>query len=160
MGRYLYLSFITIVSLLTTIVCQATFASGNPPAQTSSIGQRADADVIYVRAVQDGESTWTFHVTVRHPDTGWEDFADGWDVLTPDGKVIKTKLSIKFTRDLTHPHVNEQPFTRKQSNIVIPPGITKVRVRAHDSVDGFGGREVLVDLTVSSGPDFRVEHRQ
>jgi len=159
MGRYSYLSFITIVGLLITIVCQATFASDNPPAQTS-IDRRADAGVIYVRAVQDGENTWTFHVTVRHRDTGWEDFADGWDVLTPDGKVVKTELTGQFTRVLLHPHVNEQPFTRSQSNIVIPSGIAKVRVRAHDLVDGFGGREVLVDLTVSSGPDFEVEHRQ
>jgi hypothetical protein len=53
--------------------------------------------------------------------------------------------------------VNEQPFTRSQSGIVIPPGVTQVRVRAHDLVDGYSGREVLVDLTVSSGPDFEVE---
>ncbi|MCD6298768.1 MAG: hypothetical protein J7M30_16620 [Deltaproteobacteria bacterium] len=58
----------------------------------------------------------------------------------------------------TLPDVKEQPFTRSQSGIVIPPGVTRVRVRAHDLVDGFGGREVLVDLTVSSGPDFKVEH--
>ena len=43
-----------------------------------------------------------------------------------------------------HPHVDEQPFTRSQRGIVIPPGVTQVRVRAHDLVDGFGGREVLV----------------
>jgi hypothetical protein len=108
--------------------------------------------------VQDTESTWTFYVTVRHPDTGWEDFADGWDVLTPDGAVIKPDSSGQFTRELLHPHVNEQPFTRSQRGIVIPPGVTRVRVRAHDLVDGFGGREVLVDLTVNSGPDFEVEH--
>jgi hypothetical protein len=31
-----------------------------------------------------------------------------------------------------------------------------VRVRAHDLVDGYGGREVVVDLVQSSGPDFEV----
>jgi hypothetical protein len=29
-------------------------------------------------------------------------------------------------------------------------------VRAHDLVDGFGGKEVLVDLTVDSGANFEV----
>ena len=62
-----------------------------------------------------------------------------------------------FTRLLLHPHVGEQPFTRSQSGIVIPPGIIKVTVRAHDLVDGYGGRQILVDLTVESSPDFKIE---
>jgi hypothetical protein len=33
----------------------------------------------------------------------------------------------------------------------------QVRVRAHDLVDGFGGREVVVDLAVPSGENFEVE---
>lgn len=119
----------------------------------------ANADVEYVRAVQASDGSWTFHVTVRHPDTGWEDYADGWDVLTPDGTVIKPDPSSPFTRLLLHPHETEQPFTRSQSSIAIPADVTQVRVRAHDLVDGFGGREVVVDLTVSSGPDFETERQ-
>jgi hypothetical protein len=110
-----------------------------------------------VRAVLEQGGTWTFHVTVEHPDTGWEDYADGWDVLTPAGEVLRPDRSSQFTRLLLHPHENEQPFTRSQSGIVIPEGVTQVRVRAHDIVDGYGGHEVLVDLTRSSGPDFEVQ---
>jgi hypothetical protein len=40
---------------------------------------------------------------------------------------------------------------------VIPPEVTEVHVRAHDLVDGYGGRVVVVDLTSSSGPDYQVE---
>jgi len=127
------------------------------PSPTSSVGRAADADVLYVRAVQAADGSWTFQVTVRHPDTGWEDYADGWDVLTPDGTVLKPDPESPFTRLLLHPHVNEQPFTRSQSRIVIPAGVAQVRVRAHDLVDGYGGREVLIDLTVGSRPDFEVE---
>jgi hypothetical protein len=119
--------------------------------------QAANADVLHVRAVQGADGIWTFHVTVEHPDTGWEDYADGWDVLTLDGTVLKPDPNSPFTRLLLHPHENEQPFTRSQSQIVIPDGVTQVRVRAHDLVDGFGGREVQVDLTVDAGPDFEVE---
>ncbi|NDJ77067.1 MAG: hypothetical protein GYB65_12500 [Chloroflexi bacterium] len=115
-----------------------------------------NADVVYVRATEESDGTWTFVVTVEHPDTGWEDYADGWDVVLPDGTVLLVEAESPFTRLLLHPHVNEQPFTRAQSGLVIPDGVTDVIVRAHDLVDGWGGREVVVDLTVPSGPDFEV----
>lgn len=120
----------------------------------------ADADVVNVRAVQSDAGTWTFHVTVRHPDTGWEDYANGWDVVTPDGTVLKTNPDDEFTRVLLHPHENEQPFTRSQSGLDIPEGVTQVTVRAHDIVDGFGGQEVVVDLTEETGENFEVERQQ
>jgi hypothetical protein len=128
----------------------------SPPAPETGTG-KANADVRSVRAVQSSDGTWTFHVTVEHPDTGWEDYADGWDVVTPDGTVLKPDSDSQFTRTLLHPHENEQPFTRSQSGIQIPEGVNQVRVRAHDLVDGFGGREVVVDLSQESGPDFEVE---
>lgn len=117
----------------------------------------ANADVTFVRAVQTGADTWTFHVTVAHPDTGLDDYADGWDVVLPDGTVVKPNPDDPFTRPLLHPHETEQPFTRSQSGIVIPRGVDHVTVRAHDLVAGWGGREVVVDLTATSGPGFEVE---
>jgi hypothetical protein len=120
---------------------------------------RANADVVHVRAVENADGRWTFYVTVEHPDTGWEDYADGWDVVLPDGTIVKPDPDSLFTRLLLHPHTNEQPFTRSQSGIVLPRGVSEVRVRAHDMVDGYGGKEVVVDLTVGSGPDFQVERQ-
>jgi hypothetical protein len=117
----------------------------------------ADANVEFVRAVLASDGSWTFHVTVRHPDTGWEDYADGWDVVTANGTVLKSSDGDSFTRLLLHPHENEQPFTRSQSGIRVPEGVSKVTVRAHDIIEGFGGREVNVDLLTESGPDFQVE---
>jgi len=121
--------------------------------------QAADAAVLFVHAAEESDGSWTFRVTVAHPDTGWEDYADGWDVVTPDGTVLKPNPDDAFTRVLLHPHENEQPFTRSQRDIVIPEGVTTVTVRAHDLVDGFGGREVQVDLEADSGPDFEVERQ-
>jgi hypothetical protein len=72
-------------------------------------------------------------------DAGWEHYADKWEVLTPDGKVINTRV-------LAHPHDNEQPFTRSLGGIRIPAGMAKVRVRAHDKVHGYGGAEMDVDM--------------
>ncbi|MEM8787120.1 MAG: hypothetical protein AAGE76_02560 [Pseudomonadota bacterium] len=88
------------------------------------------AEVVDVQATRQGD-TWRFDVTVAHADTGWDHYADGWFVLAPDG----TELGY---RELLHPHVNEQPFTRSQSGIVIPSDVTEVIVRARDSVHGLG----------------------
>lgn len=148
MNHYLSLLLGTVLLLA---ACQAATSSPTPP--SSGAG---NADVTYVKAVQAGDATWTFHVTVSHPDTGWDDYADGWDVLAPDGTVLKLDPESPFTRLLLHPHVDEQPFTRSQSAIAIPESVTEVRVRAHDLVDGFGGREVVVDLTAASGEGFEV----
>jgi len=141
-----------------TVEMPAPEASPAPATPTlPSAPSTANADVTFVRAVQTDEVTWTFHVTVLHPDTGWEDYADGWDVLLPDNTVIQPDPDSPFTRLLLHPHVDEQPFTRSQNQIAIPAEISQVTVRAHDLVDGYGGRQVIVDLTHSSGPDFTVE---
>jgi hypothetical protein len=148
--------------MLTSIAARITTEETTAPARTAteaSEPERGNADVLSVRAVQAADGTWTFHVTVRHPDTGWEDYADGWDVVTPDGQVLKTDPDSEFTRTLLHPHVEEQPFTRSQGGITIPEGVTRVRVRAHDLVAGFGGREVVVDLEAESGESFEVKRQ-
>ena len=101
-----------------------------------------EADVIDVKTKCYDDCT--FFVTVKHQDQGWEHFANRWEVLTPDGELIAT-------RTLLHPHVNEQPFMRSLSHIKIPVGITNVVVRAHDSVHGYGGKTMNVE--VNSGSD-------
>ncbi|SFR45399.1 hypothetical protein SAMN04488005_2135 [Yoonia tamlensis] len=69
-------------------------------------------------------------VTILHADTGWDHYADGWEVLDADGN----RLGF---RELAHPHVNEQPFTRSQSGVMIPEGATSVFIRTRCSVDGW-----------------------
>jgi len=135
-------------------------ATQAPTPTNNSVENRQDqpdANVTHVRTVRGDDGSWTFHVTIEHPDTGWEDYADGWDVVTPDGTVLKVNPDGPFTRLLLHPHETEQPFTRSQSGITIPTSVTQVRVRAHDIVDGFGGQEILIDLEKDSGPGFEVE---
>ena len=122
----------------------------------SAMAGAADANVIEVRAIKGGNGDWTFHVTVSHPDTGWDDYCDGWDVVTDAGEVLKRNPKDPFTRLLLHPHENEQPFTRSQSGLTIPEGVKSVTVRAHDIVDGFGGQEITLDLSADSGPGYTI----
>ena len=98
-----------------------------------------EADVVRVEAVLAGGGSWRFHVTVAHGDTGWGHYADKWDVVAPDGRVLGTRV-------LLHPHETEQPFTRSLGGVAIPGAITEVTLRAHDKAHGYGGREVTVKL--------------
>ncbi len=98
-----------------------------------------EADVVAAEAHRSSDGTWRFDVTVRHADTGWEHYADRWEVLAPDGTLLGERV-------LLHPHVEEQPFTRSLSGVRIPPQIHRVRIRAHDSVHGYGGRGLTLEL--------------
>ena len=82
---------------------------------------------------------YSFRVTVRHDDQGWDHYADRWDVVGPDGAVLGARV-------LLHPHEAEQPFTRALNAVAIPSRVGRVVIRAHDSVHGFGGAELTVEL--------------
>ncbi|MFY0659132.1 MAG: hypothetical protein JXR15_01480 [Shimia sp.] len=96
------------------------------------------AQVTDVKATQ-SDAGWRFDVTLEHPDTGWDHYADGWRIETEDGQVMGTRI-------LAHPHVNEQPFTRSLSHVWIPPEITTIYVRAKCNQDGWGEETVEVPL--------------
>ena len=97
-----------------------------------------DATIEAVEARASG-SAWSFSVTLRHGDTGWDDYADGWRVVTEDG----TELGLRV---LYHPHVDEQPFTRSLGNVAIPDGVETVYVEARTNADGWGAARFPVSL--------------
>jgi len=98
-----------------------------------------EADVINVTVVKAATDVYGFSVTVRHDDTGWEHYADKWEVLDLDQNVLATRI-------LYHPHEDEQPFTRSLSAVKIPAAAGGVNLRAHCSVHGYGGQEFPIDL--------------
>ena len=95
------------------------------------------ADVQNVKIHTGGGNSWTFRVTVRHADEGWEHYADRWEILSNDGQILSTRI-------LAHPHVNEQPFTRSLSGTSIPQNITSITIRAHDKLHGYGGKTMTL----------------
>lgn len=97
------------------------------------------ADVVDVRVSDAGSGKFDFSVTVRHDDEGWDHYSNVWQVTGADGTVYGERV-------LLHPHENEQPFTRSQSDIKIPDGVTEVIIRAGDSQHEFSGLEKTVQL--------------
>ncbi|MBS8259368.1 hypothetical protein DYI23_03965 [Roseibium polysiphoniae] len=106
-----------------------------------TIGTALAGEVVIANAEavqQNGQ--WRFSVTLRHDDTGWDHYADLWQVVTPDGDILGERV-------LAHPHVNEQPFTRSLGGIRIPDDISKVIIRARDTVHGDAEETFEVTLT-------------
>lgn len=97
-------------------------------------------EVVAVEAENTGGDTWRFSVTLRHDDTGWEHYAERWQVLGPDGQTLLGE------RVLLHPHVDEQPFTRSQGGIAIPEDVTRVHIRAFDNKGAGSGEPTPFDL--------------
>jgi hypothetical protein len=65
---------------------------------------------------------WNFDVSVAHGDTGWDHYADAWQIEDAQGNILGT-------RTLHHPHVDEQPFTRSLRQVMIPDGTREVFIR-------------------------------
>ena len=97
----------------------------------AALAAPAWADQVEVRdasAHRVGE-TWTVSATLRHPDTGWDHYANGWEILDAKGN----RLGF---RELLHPHDTEQPFSRALSGVAIPQGTTEVFIRGYCNKDG------------------------
>jgi hypothetical protein len=97
---------------------------------SSEVEEPEFADVKKVE-VQGKENAFNFSVMLKSPDTGCEQYADWWEVISSDGKLI-------YRRILAHSHVSEQPFTRSGGEVKIASD-QRVWVRAHMNNTGYGG---------------------
>ena len=88
------------------------------------------ANVVSVQ-VRGQPGAYEFEVGIKSPDTGCEQYADWWEVLNLDGKLI-------YRRVLGHSHADEQPFRRRGGPVPIAAD-TVVWVRAHMNMSGYGG---------------------
>ena len=94
------------------------------------MAKSVSADVLSVIAA--GEpNAYQFSVEVSSPDTGCDQYADWWEVLSEDGQLL-------YRRVLLHSHVDDQPFTRSGGPVPIGEN-TVVYVRAHMNKGGYGG---------------------
>jgi hypothetical protein len=77
------------------------------------------------------ENAYQFAVTLKSPDTGCDQYADWWEVVSESGDLI-------YRRILAHSHVDEQPFSRSGGPVKIGKN-QQVWVRAHMNNTGYGG---------------------
>ena len=93
--------------------------------------QTSFADVLSVR-VTGNAGGYQFDVEITSPDTGCEQYADWWEVISEEGELL-------YRRILLHSHVNEQPFVRSGGPVEIQAD-SIVYIRAHMSTIGYGGQ--------------------
>lgn len=104
-----------------------------------AVAVRADPPVIENVTAGKSGTGWRFDVTLSHPDSGWDHYADGWRVLDMDGNELGLRV-------LAHPHETEQPFTRSLSGVQLPQGTRQVQVQARCLVDGWSDQTVTITL--------------
>lgn len=86
-------------------------------------------EIVSVAASENGNN-YTFSVGISSPDTGCEQYANWWEVITEDGALI-------YRRILGHSHVNEQPFVRSGGSVNILENQVVI-IRAHMNNSGYG----------------------
>ena len=130
----------------TAPVAAATTTTASPETTTSettvtTAATELGADCAHVvgATIEAGSNGFTIAATVASDDTGWEKYADAWQVWGPDGEVLGERI-------LAHPHENEQPFTRSLSNVQIPGDVAEVTIAARDLVLGFCGDVLLIEV--------------
>ncbi len=111
------------------------------------------ADVLAVRATGEANA-YQFAVEVASPDTGCDQYADWWEVVSEEGELL-------YRRTLLHSHVGEQPFTRSGGPVPIDSDAVVI-VRAHMHPGGYGDRAMKGSVECGfqvwdSGVDFALE---
>ncbi len=96
-------------------------------------------DVLEAEVVPSGSGTFDVRVTMSSPYDTPQRYADGWQVLAPDGTVLGEHT-------LAHDHAGEQPFTRTQNGLEIPQDVDRVTVQGRDQRFGFGGGTATADV--------------
>jgi hypothetical protein len=96
------------------------------------------ADVTDVKVRYNGGNNFQVITTLLHDDSGWDHYANGWEILDEKGTVIGKRV-------LYHPHVKEQPFTRSHT-LDIPSTVKTITIRGIDSVHGTGGKIKSIEL--------------
>jgi len=88
-----------------------------------------EAQITEVTFTKNGND-YTFSVRITSPDTGCDQYANWWEVITADGDLI-------YRRILGHSHVNEQPFTRSGGPVSITED-QELIIRGHMNNSGYG----------------------
>jgi hypothetical protein len=120
-------------------IAAATIATAPGPPPTHSDSEQRFPDVIDVVVEEESAGVFAFVVTISSPYDTPDRYADGWRIIGPDGTVYGEHA-------LAHDHASEQPFTRTQRGVEIPPDVSEVEVEGRDLEHGYGGGTLTVTI--------------
>lgn len=95
------------------------------------------------------DNSWNISVRLKHKDTGWDHYANAWQVVDVNNKLLGKRV-------LFHPHVNEQPFTRSLYSVKLPVDTKIIYIEATDSVHGLSSDRLRIDLSKASGKRYNI----
>ncbi len=140
--RYLCYAIYAMV-MCTMMLFSCSQSEGDDPFSELTISD--DQAAVTAVSCTGQPNNYTLSVTIASPDTGCDQYADWWEVLTPDSTLI-------YRRILGHSHVDEQPFAR--SGGVVDVGADEfIYVRAHMNNSGYGSLVFSGTVRDSLRPD-------
>lgn len=126
--------------------CSSLFLACNTSSSEFSTnpatGTTIEAKVTKVK-VTGKAGAYTFSVTIKSSDTGCNQYANWWEVISTNGKLL-------YRRILAHSHVGEQPFTRSGGSVSITATDTVI-VRAHMNTTGYSYGNIAFKGTIEGG---------
>ena len=131
---------VLLLSFSFLLNCSSSIVQSNKPQNEGDDIVTIKAEIISVK-VSGNEMSYTFSVKIESPDKGCKQYADWWEVVSEEGKLI-------YRRILLHSHANEQPFER--SGGVVPIKADQIIiVRGH--MNNFGYSNEGVKGSVNTG---------
>lgn len=137
MDKYLFSFFPAL--LLICLSCQS-----NQEVNSIPIIVESSAAIVKVTCTG-GAGNYTLDVTIESPDTGCDQYADWWEVISPAGELI-------YRRILGHSHVDEQPFTRSGGPVDIGAK-EEIIIRAHMNNMSYGTQVFRGNVSDELRPD-------
>ena len=107
------------ITILLTILFLSILQANTPQANVTNVIPKGE------------DNAYHFSVTLESNETGCEQYANWWEVLSKEGDLL-------YRRILIHSHPNQQPFTRSGGYVKIKEDDI-VYVRAHMNKLGYVG---------------------
>ncbi|NER16647.1 hypothetical protein [Spongiivirga citrea] len=131
LGTQRLLLFLILFSFVSTLSCHDTdnnsLVADEAVEETTTLGGEAEVtEVTFTK----NENDYTFSVRIKSPDTGCEQYANWWEIITEDGDLV-------YRRILGHSHVTEQPFTRSGGPVSVTEDQILI-IRGHMNNSGYG----------------------
>lgn len=125
-----------------TGVATAPARASTAPTATQDAAGGSDRfpDVRQATLKPTGKGVYDATITVSSPYDTPERYADGWRVLKAGTDEVLSEHM------LAHDHADEQPFSRTQSDLKIPDGVSRVTIQGRDQDNGYGGETVTIDV--------------